>query len=338
MLLAHRVDERAAELAVARARAQRPAERVDHPPQRPRHLPDLLHAERPRLRARPGEAEVPERRAGEMPGRALGEDRHARADVRARARSARSSSPVAAAPLVAGAHADDRAVLDEQLRRRGLRQHHRAEPLGPLGERAPELRERDDDVALVPHRRRRRDAHRAVAASGSRRPRRAPRRTTGSRRRRAAAAAAPGRAPRPRAGASPGALPFSSTATGTSPSCAAVSASAAASWPSRIAAASPAGPGADDEHADLDRIRVRGLGDRLGVAPRRRDSRRASRALRRSRTSRVSSGTISFRSPTTPRSAYSKIGACGSLLIATIVPEPCMPTLCWIAPEMPTAT
>src|SRR5579862_588366 len=47
---------------------------------------------------------------------------------------------------------------------------------------------------------------------------------------------------------------------------------------------------------------------------------------------------IACRSPTTPRSAYSKIGAWGSLLIATITPEPCIPTLCWIAPLIPTAT
>ena len=51
-----------------------------------------------------------------------------------------------------------------------------------------------------------------------------------------------------------------------------------------------------------------------------------------------SSGTIACRSPTTPRSENSKIGAFGSLLIETITLEPCMPTLCWIAPEMPSAT
>ena len=36
--------------------------------------------------------------------------------------------------------------------------------------------------------------------------------------------------------------------------------------------------------------------------------------------------------------ANSKIGAFGSLLIATITLELCIPTLCWIAPEMPQAT
>ena len=38
-----------------------------------------------------------------------------------------------------------------------------------------------------------------------------------------------------------------------------------------------------------------------------------------------------------PMSANSKMGAFGSLLMATIVPELCMPTLCWMAPEMPAA-
>ena len=38
-----------------------------------------------------------------------------------------------------------------------------------------------------------------------------------------------------------------------------------------------------------------------------------------------------------PRSENSKIGAFASLLIATMFSEPCIPTLCWIAPEMPAA-
>ena len=51
----------------------------------------------------------------------------------------------------------------------------------------------------------------------------------------------------------------------------------------------------------------------------------------------VSLGRILFRSPTMPRSENSKIGAFASLLIATMFSEDCMPTLCWIAPEMPAA-
>ncbi len=53
--------------------------------------------------------------------------------------------------------------------------------------------------------------------------------------------------------------------------------------------------------------------------------------------SSVSCGATSNRSPTTPKSASSKIGASGSLLMATIVLDVCMPARCWMAPEMPTA-
>ena len=51
----------------------------------------------------------------------------------------------------------------------------------------------------------------------------------------------------------------------------------------------------------------------------------------------VSLGRILFRSPITPRSENSKIGALGSLLIATMFSAFCMPTLCWMAHEMPAA-
>ena len=54
-------------------------------------------------------------------------------------------------------------------------------------------------------------------------------------------------------------------------------------------------------------------------------------------TASVSFGRILFRSPTMPRSENSKIGAFASLLIATMFSELCIPTLCWIAPEMPAA-
>ena len=52
----------------------------------------------------------------------------------------------------------------------------------------------------------------------------------------------------------------------------------------------------------------------------------------------VAAGSTECRSPTTPKSTSSKIGASGSLLTATIVLEVCMPARCWIAPEMPLAT
>jgi hypothetical protein len=42
-------------------------------------------------------------------------------------------------------------------------------------------------------------------------------------------------------------------------------------------------------------------------------------------------------SPTTPKSAISKIDASASLFTATIVFDVCIPARCWIAPEMPRA-
>ena len=46
------------------------------------------------------------------------------------------------------------------------------------------------------------------------------------------------------------------------------------------------------------------------------------------RSAAIKAGTISKRSPTMPKSATSKIGASGSLLIATMVRAPFMPTRC----------
>src|SRR5581483_1918924 len=104
-------------------------------------------------------------------------------------------------------------------------------------------------------------------------------------------------------------------------------------------AGEPRRPGADDEDADLDPLvrRVGRLGDELRGVERRREVGGFAHEPRRCAMSSVSFGTISWTSPTTPRSLNSKIGAFASLLIATIVPELCMPTLCWIAPEMPSA-
>src|SRR5580698_5867216 len=51
----------------------------------------------------------------------------------------------------------------------------------------------------------------------------------------------------------------------------------------------------------------------------------------------VSCGTTWNRSPTTPKSASSNIGASASLLITMMVLDVCMPARCWMAPEMPTA-
>ena len=104
----------------------------------------------------------------------------------------------------------------------------------------------------------------------------------------------------------------------------------------------PAGPAADDERR---RPRSARRADRSARRPRRSAPNGGAKSIGlatappspRARTSSVSFGTIWCRSPTTPMSQKSKIGAFGSLLIATIVPEPCIPTLCWIAPEMPHA-
>ena len=54
-------------------------------------------------------------------------------------------------------------------------------------------------------------------------------------------------------------------------------------------------------------------------------------------TSSVTAGRTVWRSPTTPKSTSSKIGASSSLLTATMVLEVCMPARCWMAPEMPAA-
>jgi hypothetical protein len=54
-------------------------------------------------------------------------------------------------------------------------------------------------------------------------------------------------------------------------------------------------------------------------------------------TAAVSAGTIFSASPTTPRSAIFMIGASASLLIAMMIFDAFMPTVCCIAPEMPTA-
>ena len=53
--------------------------------------------------------------------------------------------------------------------------------------------------------------------------------------------------------------------------------------------------------------------------------------------SSAAAGRTLVRSPTTPKSTSSKIGASSSLLTATMVLEVCMPARCWMAPEMPVA-
>ena len=103
---------------------------MDHAVERLGDLPDLLDAELPHLRlASVGEVELADRGAGEMSPAALGEHRGLRLDVGAGLEVAERLAVLAAA-LVAGAHADDAAVVDDQLRGRGLGQHVGAGLLG----------------------------------------------------------------------------------------------------------------------------------------------------------------------------------------------------------------
>src|SRR5581483_3199673 len=341
-LIAHRIDERAAELAVALAGAQRPPHRVHDAVERLRDLPHLLHAERPHLRVLAAQPEPLECSAREMTLRALRENRHARSDVGPRL-EVPELLPRPAAAAIARAHADDAAAVDEQRLRGRLRQERDAELLGLFRKKPPELRHRRDQVPMVDHRQRRRDPQRMATRQEEHRLRpdrpverqlverpapteetlQGPRVHDGSRQQMRARRLAL-LEERDRNVAEPLSdlrllLDQLSEANRRS---------------------EPRRTGADDQEPDVDPLvdGIRRSGDRLRRRPRGRIVRRPNAHERRARTSSVSFGTISCRSPTTPRSANSKMGAFGSLLIATITFEPCMPTLCWIAPEMPSAT
>ncbi len=155
-VVAHRVDERAAELAVLASTAERPAHRVDHPVERLRDLPHLLDPERPDLRVLAGKAEPVHRDTGQVSLRPLGEDRDLGGHVGARL-EVRQRLAVAPSSLVAGAHADRPGALHEQLLRGGLREDVGAAGLRLLAHPPRELGQRRDVVPVVTHRRRRRD-------------------------------------------------------------------------------------------------------------------------------------------------------------------------------------
>ena len=337
-VVAHRVDERAAELAVLLRGAKRPAQRVDHAVERLGDLPDLLHPERPDLRVLALEGEAVERDAGQVALRPFGEHGHARVNIGAGLEVAELLAvPTAAA--VAGANAADPPVADQQGVARGLGQDRGPALLRALGEPAPELRERGHVVAAVLHRRRGRDPHVALRRQEVDRlvldapvegqvarvvapvEELAQRARVDDRAREQVRARLPALLEhRDRHLAEPLCQlrrPFEQL-------------------PEADRAGEPGRPRPDDQDADLD-LGLAGCDDELGGIERRWVVGRL-HAARRARTSSVSLGRISFRSPTTPRSAYSKIGAFGSLLIATIRLELCIPTLCWIAPEIPTAT
>ena len=144
---------------------------------------------------------------------------------------------------------------------------------------------------------------------------------------------------------------FSMTATGTSPRRSIRSGSSPSSWSRRLAQARPAVPpptiatptSMSSSSSSSPRL-MNSFWESTGGGIRRRcDRTSAVAAGHRDQppffafTASMSFGTILLRSPTMPRSENSKIGAFASLLIATMFSEDCMPTLCWIAPEMPAA-
>ena len=148
LVLAHRVDEAAAELVVAGGFAQRPAHRVDHPVERLLHLPDLFHPELPAHRVGAVKVEVVVGGVAEVADGALGEHGRLGDDVGAGLEVAELFAVLAAA-AVAGAHALDDAVLDQQLGRGGLGEDVDAGFLGFLGEEAAQFGDRGDVVAVV---------------------------------------------------------------------------------------------------------------------------------------------------------------------------------------------
>ena len=125
-----------------RAPAQRPAEGVDDPVERLRHLPDLLHPELPRLRVGAVHVEVVVGGVGEVADRALGEDRRLRDHVRAGLEVAELLAVLAAA-AIAGADAFHDPVLDQELGRRGLGEDVDARLFGLFREEAAEFRDRE---------------------------------------------------------------------------------------------------------------------------------------------------------------------------------------------------
>ncbi len=280
----------------------------------------------------------------EEPLRALGEHRDSRNQIGARL-EVRQLLALATLTSVARADADDAPLADEELRRRGFRQHRDTEGFRLLREEAPELGHGDDDVAVVAHRGWRRDTERRapgqhvdgltrnLAVRRDIRHREPPTEEI---------AECPRRDDRTREKVRAGLLSLLEHR----------HRHVAESLPNlgllleELAepdcAREPAWAPSDDQHSDLDPLvrRIGGHTDRIDRAERRREVDRpchVRRAYPRARTSSVSLGTIWWRSPTTPRSQKSKMGAFGSLLIATIVPELCIPTLCWIAPEIPHA-
>ena len=335
-----RVDEAPTELSVLAPAPQRPPHGVDDALERSRHLPDLLDPERPHLGLR-RQRETRAGDAGQMALRPLGQDRHARPDVRARL-EVRELFPVAAAATVARADPDDTPAGYEQLPGGRLGNDRDAELLRALGEPAAHLREGRDVVAVIPHCRGRRDAQRALG--GEVVEALVHDRATEGHVLRVHAGEELAKGPRVDDGAGEemcaGCAAFLHH-------CDRHLAEAFTHVRALLEELGQANcrreasrPSSHDESADVDPL-LRRIGwfrdELLWIEGRRKICGPDRHCPRFAFTSSVSFGTISWTSPTTPRSEYSKIGAFGSLLMATIVPEPCMPTLCWIAPDMPQA-
>ena len=298
------------------------------------------------------EVEVVERGLGQVAERALGEHGRLRDHVRAGLEVAQRLAVLAAA-AVAGADAADDPVLDQEPVGDRLGEDVGALLLGLLGEEPRQLRDRDHVVAVVaevrrhrlqrqrrllgqqvdrvlghllvgerpvrgvevreqlPHRRRASCSRRSACARRrpcpSRSPPPAPRRASPSARARRRAGRGAGSRRRGR----PGPPPTIATPTSIRSSSGSVGSTirSRSSNGGGYSSGSTAGP----------------AGSSVPQPP--------LFALMAS----VSLGMILCRSPTTPRSANSKIGAFGSLLIARMFSELCIPTLCWIAPEIPAA-
>ena len=151
LLVLHRVEPGAAQLPVLGRDLERPRlhERVDHAVERLGDLPDLLDPELPHLRlAAVGELELLDRGAGQVAPAALGEHGGACLDVGPGLEVPQRLAVLAPA-LVAGAHADHLAVLDDQLGRRGLGEDVGAALLGLALLEAGQRRDGDDLVAVV---------------------------------------------------------------------------------------------------------------------------------------------------------------------------------------------
>ncbi len=260
LVLAHRVDEASAELAVLGAEAQRPAERVDHAVERLLDLPHLLDPELPLRRVLARHVEVADRGAGQVALGPLGEHRCPSDQVRAGLEVAELLA-LAVAALVAGANAAHGAVLHQQLGGGGLGKDVDAGLLGLLPEPAPELGDRGHVVAVVAERRRGRlERDRPPLGHEVDGVRRRPGRRSATRTRRrpgTACCIADGSIIAPESRCEPVAFPFSTSATGTSPSDSASPGSCSRSCVSLIAHASPAGPPPTIDDADLDPLVLR---------------------------------------------------------------------------------